>query len=102
MDPWPTAIMAANDYCAAGIIRGLAEAGVSVPEDISVVGFDDVLSSRYTTPPLTTMSVPIRRVGEETIRLLVSRVTGIDLSPPSHHHLEVPLVIRGTTAPPRS
>jgi LacI family transcriptional regulator len=60
-----TAVLAFNDLAAMGLLSGLHEAGVRVPEDISVTGFDDIPFARYTTPPLTTAAVPINDVGEQ-------------------------------------
>ena len=74
MEPRPTAIVAANDYCATGVLSALHEAGIEVPGDISVCGFDGLASSQYTVPPLTTASVPIRQIGERAIRRLVGRL----------------------------
>lgn len=98
----PTAIVATNDYCAMGVIAALREAGLSVPEDMSVVGFDDVPSARYVSPPLTTMRVPIRQIGVEAVQMLIKRVSGKDTAAPTHRNLAVELVVRGSTAQPRT
>lgn len=76
MDPRPTAIVAANDYCAAGALSALAGAGVGVPTEMAVTGFDDVPSARYTVPPLTTVRAPIRDLGYRSIKRLVERLAG--------------------------
>ena len=58
-----TGILAFNDLVAMGLLSGLHERGVRVPEDISVTGFDDIPFAKYTTPPLTTAAVPINELG---------------------------------------
>lgn len=100
LSPPPTAIMAPNDQAAVGVLRGLHEAGVSVPEQMSVTGFDDVPSSRYVTPTLTTAHVPVRELGELAIRTLVGRIDGRDRDAEERLHVEV--VVRRSTGPPRS
>lgn len=100
-DPRPTAIAAANDYCASGILSALSEAGVAVPADISVTGFDGVTSSQYTLPPLTTVRVPIREVGYQAFKRLVARLNGrVNGGGFQRNVLPVELVIRGSTAAP--
>ncbi len=71
--PRPTAVFAANDYMAVGVIGALADAGLSVPEDMAVVGFDDIPLARYLTPPLTTVHVDMLRLGERAVDLLLER-----------------------------
>ncbi|MEM6288223.1 MAG: LacI family DNA-binding transcriptional regulator [Bacteroidota bacterium] len=70
----PTAIVAANDYCALGIVNALRQAGVSVPEEVSVGGFDGLPSTAYTDPPLTTVEVPMNEIGYRAITRLVARL----------------------------
>ncbi|MBT8399859.1 MAG: LacI family transcriptional regulator, partial [Rhodothermia bacterium] len=70
----PTAIVASNDQSAFGALRALREAGVEVPRDISVTGFDDVPSASFFSPPLTTARVPVRRMGEVVINTLLDRI----------------------------
>jgi LacI family transcriptional regulator len=65
LDSAATAVLAFNDLVAMGLISGLGERGVSVPGQISVVGFDDIPFARYMTPPLTTASVPVTELGEQ-------------------------------------
>ena len=59
-----TGILAFNDLVAMGLLSALADRGVRVPADVSVVGFDDIPFARYTSPPLTTAAVPARELGE--------------------------------------
>jgi DNA-binding LacI/PurR family transcriptional regulator len=64
-------VFAGDDDAATGVIAALRQAGRRVPEDVSVVGFDDVPFARYFSPPLTTVRAPIEQVGQEAVRLLV-------------------------------
>ncbi|NQV71952.1 LacI family DNA-binding transcriptional regulator [bacterium] len=72
----PTAIMASNDDAAVGVMSALRDAGVSAPSEMAVTGFDDVPSAQYSTPPLTSVHVPIRQFGMAAMRLLISRLRG--------------------------
>jgi LacI family repressor for deo operon, udp, cdd, tsx, nupC, and nupG len=71
-----------------------------VPEDFSVVGFDDIQFARYADPPLTTVAQPMREIGEGTVRLLLEILEGNEIAPVS---ITLPhtLMVRGSTAPPR-
>ena len=69
-----TALLAFNDSSAIGAIRAINEAGLRVPEDISVVGFDDIQSAAYSNPPLTTIRQPLLKMGEIAARTLLSRI----------------------------
>jgi DNA-binding LacI/PurR family transcriptional regulator len=71
-----TAIFAYNDISAIGAIRALREAGIRVPEDVSVVGFDDIRDAAYHVPSLTTVRQPLRRMGEIAAQTLVDRIEG--------------------------
>lgn len=75
-DPRATAVFAANDSMALGVLRALLDAGVRVPEDVSVVGFDDIPEGAFVTPPLTTVSQPFREVGRRSIEILLGEVEG--------------------------
>ena len=94
----PTAILAMSDAMAIGAIRAAREMRLRVPEDMSVVGFDDIDVSTHTDPPLTTVHQPIRRKGEEAVRLLLTVVERRELSRPEHRRLETRLIVRGSTA----
>ncbi len=72
LSPRPTALFAANDAMAIGALRGLREAGVSVPDDIAVMGFDDIPTARYVTPPLSTMRVPMRELGRRAMQRMLA------------------------------
>jgi LacI family transcriptional regulator len=94
-----SAIFCANDLCAIGVIRALHEAGLSVPSDVSVVGFDDIEVARHLIPPLTTVRVDKEAIGAWAIRRLVARAAAPSaISSTTCLHVE--LVERGTAAPP--
>ncbi|OUN45446.1 LacI family transcriptional regulator [Collinsella sp. An7] len=73
-DELPTAFFADNDVLAVGAIRALTEAGVRVPEDVSIIGFDDLALGAFSTPPLTTVHVLKHEVGEIAVRRLMGNV----------------------------
>jgi LacI family transcriptional regulator len=93
----PTAILAMSDAMAIGAIRGLRDRGLSIPADVSVVGFDDIELSQTTDPPLTTIHQPIRGKGEEAVRLLMALIAGHG-QPPEHRRLATELIVRASTA----
>ena len=79
LDP-PTALFACNDLMAIGAIRAIAEAGLRVPEEISLVGFDNIELASYTIPPLTTIAQPIQEAGQIAVDFLLSRIREPDLA----------------------
>src|SRR5690349_442379 len=94
-----TALFAFNDISAIGAIRALREAGRRVPEDVSVVGFDDIQSAAYQNPGLTTVRQPLRRMGELAAETILQRVEQRNgASYPRIVSVDPELVIRGTTA----
>ena len=99
----PTAIVCFNDMQAIGLLKGLQLAGLDVPGDVSITGFDNILFSTYTNPPLTTFDQPKRYIGIEATRLLLNLLgpTG-EISPaePVVKVLKGRLLVRKTTAPP--
>jgi DNA-binding LacI/PurR family transcriptional regulator len=95
-----TAVFAANDDMAIGLIRALVEAGLRVPDDVSVVGFDDIPVAAYVTPPLTTVRQPFDAVAHEGLRLLVQAIEKPDVELPPANDPPVDLVLRASTAPP--
>ncbi|MDX3525267.1 LacI family DNA-binding transcriptional regulator [Streptomyces sp. ID05-39B] len=99
-DPAVTAVFAANDDMAIGLIRALTEAGRRVPEDVSVVGFDDVPVAAYVTPPLTTVRQPFDTVAQEGLKRLVHAVENPAADPVPSSDPPVDLVVRASTAPP--
>lgn len=94
----PTAILAMSDVMAIGVIWAAREMGLAVPEDLSVVGFDDLEMAQHSNPPLTTVHQPIRQKGEEAARLLLRMIARPDLDRPEHKILQTRLIIRGSTA----
>ncbi|MBE2317619.1 LacI family DNA-binding transcriptional regulator [Solirubrobacter sp. CPCC 204708] len=99
LDEPPTAIFAAADMMAIGAIRAAAEAGVRVPEQLSIVGFDDIQLAPHVNPPLTTLRQDKLGLGAAAGDALVARIAG-DPDRPSLRTLPVELVVRGSTAAP--
>ncbi|WP_412063066.1 LacI family DNA-binding transcriptional regulator [Rubrivirga sp. IMCC45206] len=95
--PRPTAIVAANDYCALGLISALHTRGISVPGEIAVTGFDGLTSGQYGVPPLTTVRVPIGEMGRQAVGQLAARLRG-DATPPTQQMAPVKLIVRESTA----
>ncbi len=96
-----TAAFCANDNLAVGVIAAAPAARWRVPEDLSVVGVDDISVAQYVNPPLTTVKVPLKEVGREALRALLRRMRG---APMEACRVAVPvteLVVRRSTAPPR-
>ncbi len=92
-----SAIFAANDLSAIGIMAALRERGLTVPDEVSVVGFDDIHLCAYTVPALTTIRQPAYAMGRRAAELLIDAVEGGD---PRGVTFEAELVVRGSTAPP--
>ena len=95
----PTAIFLANDVMAIGAIYAAHENGLSIPGDLSVVGFDDIPLARYVNPPLTTVRQPAFEKGVQAARSLIYCLE--NNAPPRSKILDLELVIRASTAPPR-
>ncbi|MEU9328100.1 substrate-binding domain-containing protein [Streptomyces canus] len=97
--PGVTAVFAANDQMALGVLRALREAGRDVPGDVSLVGYDDIPEAEYVWPPLTTVRQDSGEAGRRALELLVARIEGrprtgtlVALLPE--------LVVRGSSGPP--
>jgi DNA-binding LacI/PurR family transcriptional regulator len=90
------AVFAASDNMAAGALRALKAAGRSVPGDVALVGFDDHVITRHTSPPLTTVAQPIRQLGWEMAKMLVSLIDG---EQPGPLILPTRLIVRESSAP---
>ena len=97
-----TAVFAANDDMAIGLIRALREAGRHVPEDVSVVGFDDIPVADHMFPRLTTVRQPFDAVARTGLELLVHAIEKPDADPLPVSDPPVELVVRASTAPPPS
>jgi LacI family transcriptional regulator len=98
-DHVPTAVVAGNDLLALGCYDALEETGLSCPDDVSVVGFNDMPFISRLRPPLTSVRVPQYELGVEAARLLLDRLSGRTMTP-RVVLLPVQLVVRGSTAPP--
>ncbi len=96
LHPRPTAVFACNDLMAIGAICAIASVGLKVPEDISVVGFDDVALAEYTNPPLTTVAQPMGTIGEVAASMLIDRIATPAMKP-RREKLSPRLVIRKST-----
>ena len=95
----PTAIFCGNDLMAGKLLRAAAQAGVSVPQQLSVIGFDDVFLPTYMDAPVTTIRQPFFEMGCEAARLLLQKLRGEEV-PDATHLLSHELIVRHTTAPP--
>ncbi|MDT0317233.1 LacI family DNA-binding transcriptional regulator [Streptomyces millisiae] len=93
----PTAVFVCSDHMAIGGYEALAEAGLRVPDDVSVVGFDDLPEARWVTPPLTTVRQPLKEMGGAALRTLARLIAGEDVESP-RTELATTLVPRGSTA----
>lgn len=93
----PTAVTCYNDLVAIGLCRALTELGLGVPEDVSVVGFDDVPLLEYLTVPLTTVRVPTSEMGRIATQMLIRHVESKQSLPPQKVYLEAELVVRRST-----
>ncbi|MCX4835665.1 LacI family DNA-binding transcriptional regulator [Streptomyces sp. NBC_00006] len=94
-----TGIICASDPLALGAVRAARRAGLSVPRDVSVVGYDDSAFMNCTEPPLTTVRQPIESMGRAAVEMLVAQIQGGSV-PPGELLFEPELVVRGSTAPP--
>ncbi len=92
----PTAIFAANDLSALGVLAVAQEMGLDVPRDLSVVGFDNIPESAMATPSLTTVAQPLQQIGARAIEMLIGLIEGKPAEP-SHLRLPTQLIVRGTT-----
>ncbi|MFD7466154.1 LacI family DNA-binding transcriptional regulator [Streptomyces tendae] len=101
LDEPPTAVFAGNDEIAVGVVEAARARGLRVPEDLSVVGFDDTSLARTASPPLTTVRQPLREMGGAALRTALRLAKGERVD--SHHiELATELVVRASTAPPRT
>lgn len=96
----PTAVTCYNDLVALGLCRALAELRLRVPEDVSVIGFDDISLLAYLPLPLTTVRIPKSEMGRIATQMLVRQVESKEVVRPRKVFLDAELVVRGSTAPP--
>ena len=92
-----TAVLTYNDLMAIGLMEGLHDQGLRVPQDVSVVGIDDIMLSRLTRPKLTTVATPTAAAGRTAVDMLLAH--GDDRRTTAHVHLQTELVIRDSTGP---
>jgi len=98
----PTAVFACSDLMAVGVYDAAEKLGLRVPEDLSVVGFDDVPEASWASPPLTTIRQPISEMGAVAVRLLLASSDGGGAATePPRVDLSTQLVVRRSTAAPR-
>ena len=95
----PDAVVSANDQMAIGILKALASAGIRVPEDVAVTGFDDIFPGSLCDPPLTTVHQPMRLLGERACARLLDRIANPGL-PPTVELLPTELVLRSSCGCP--
>jgi DNA-binding LacI/PurR family transcriptional regulator len=96
----PTAIFAINDMYALGAYAGARDAGLAIPDDLSIVGFDDVFFASLASPPLTTVRQPLREMLDQAVSLLIRRVEGQAKGPAEHRTIAAELIVRASTGPP--
>jgi DNA-binding LacI/PurR family transcriptional regulator len=97
-----TALFAHSDLLALGAIRELRARGLSVPDDLSVVGYDDIPVADFVDPPLTTVRQPVREVGALAAKVLLDRISGDSAAPLGGRiHLPTTVIERGSVGPPR-
>ena len=94
----PTATICYNDLIAIGAMATLRRAGLRVPSDVSVIGFDDILTARLVSPPLTTVAAPMRYMGATSVRNLLALSRGAQTTAGRAYVMPVKLRIRGSTA----
>lgn len=93
-----TGVTCYNDLVAIGVCRALAEIGLRVPDDVSIVGFDDIALAAYVTVPLTTIRMPKRRMGALAAQMLIQQIESHTVLPPRGEMLESELVERASVA----
>jgi LacI family transcriptional regulator len=97
-----TAVMCSNDMTAIGALRALNDKGLRVPQDISVIGFDDIHIAQYTAPPLTTIRMSCVDLAQNAVEALLSHAPGATATSPVTRPIPTNLVVRQTTNYPRT
>jgi len=92
----PTAVTCYNDLVAIGLYRALTELGLRIPDDVSVIGFDDIPLAQYLPVPLTTVRTPKTEMGAAAARMLIEHVESPDVLPPQRETFEAELVVRAS------
>lgn len=96
-----TAVLSFNDMAAIGSIRALHDAQLRVPEDVSVIGFDDIKEAAYQTPSLTTIRQPLHQMGTLAVQILLERLRSSTAPSPPEVAVEAELIVRESTGPSR-
>jgi DNA-binding LacI/PurR family transcriptional regulator len=99
-NPKITAVFVSNDQMALGVLRALHEAGRRVPDDVSVVGYDDIPEAAHFLPPLTTVRTDFRDIGTRALHVLLDRIDAPTSPPPPLTVVPVDLQVRDSTSPP--
>jgi DNA-binding LacI/PurR family transcriptional regulator len=97
LDSPPDAVFCFNDHLALGVIRAIFDAGYRVPEDIAVVGFDDIEDGRFSIPSLTTISPDKEKIGDLAVAFLLGRINGTRTGPPERVEVPCQLIVREST-----
>lgn len=100
LTPRPTAVICASDQLAIGLASGLHARGLRVPDDVSLVGFDDIQTAEFVNPPLTTVRQDRLQIGAQAAGLLLRQLAGANCAPDKVVTLPVSLQVRGSTAAP--
>ncbi len=98
-DQRPTAVFAANDRMAIGLLAACRERGLLVPDELAIVGYDDIEPSQYVVPPLSTVRQPTLEMGMEAARLMIERLEG-STAPPREVLLKTEVIVRGSSVVP--
>ncbi len=96
--PRPTAIFAFNDLMAIGVLQAIKQAGLRIPQDVALVGYDDILYAQYLEVPLTTVRQPTRQLGEVAAEVLLKRIAD-RAAPPQQIMLQPSLIVRASSSP---
>lgn len=94
LDTIPDAVFCFNDHLALGVMRAIHEAGLRVPDDIAVVGFDDIEDGRFSVPSLTTIAPDKEKIGTLAVSFLLSRINGTRTGPPERVEVPYHLIVR--------
>ena len=97
----PTAIFVASDYMSIGAMRAIHEAGLQIPDDISIVSYDNIKMAPFTNPPLTTIHVPKKEIGKQLVKTLIDRIND-DIYMPIKMIAPTELKIRESAASPKN
>ena len=94
-----TAVFCFNDISAIGAVRALCDAGLRVPQDVSVIGFDDIVTAAFSQPSLTTVKQPLRQMGVTAAQVLLERIADPEKEYPAEIVMEPELIVRESTGP---